>query len=380
MDSRTGNIQYRSVPLIQRGDMARIGAEAAARRAASDAADRERSRRREDRWSDRDEDVERTLPRRRPTASPRGSAWERSASDVEVVPQPRREHVSAYLDESSVVRVTRRSERTRSYGFGAAREDDRYRDDGRRDDRYFDDRPASRGRRFSLVDDDYQDAYRPEAQRSRASYAWRDEQASAAYDDRREDRYAEEFDDYDDYNEFDEYDGYDEYDEEDDYFYDERPSLFSLIGQGLQGILGFVIAIPHTLVSGLVSAVRHVHLRGLLVLGGLAVAGLMLYAPVRDLYLASRRLDTLQATYDVLLEENNQIRKELETLQTRDGIENEARARGYVEPGETKVVVEGLTQAEDPATAYMIEDIELPDDRAWYIRILDELFGYNPEA
>ena len=342
MDSRTGNIQYRSVPLIQRGDMARIGAEAAARRA-NDAAEREESHRRRNRDLDCDEDVERTLPRRRPTASPRGSMWERSASEFEAVPQPPREHVSAYLDESSVVRVTRRSERSHSYRASDAFADDRYRED----------RFAPRSQRLTLVeDDDRFDAPHSTPLRGRASDSWQSAGVSLAYDRHYED----------------------------DYDYDERPGLVSRIWQGLRAVVGLVIAIPRAIVSGLVSAVQHVHLRGLIVLGAIALAGLMLYGPVRDLYLASRRLDTLQATYDILVEENNQIREELELLQTRDGIENEARARGYVEPGETKVVVEGLPQEEDPATAYMIEDIELPDDRAWYIRMLDDLFGYNPEA
>ena len=362
MDSRTGNIQYRSVPLIQRGDMARIGAEAAARRA-NDAAEREESRRHRNRDFDCDEDVERTLPRRRPTASPRGSMWERSASEFEAVPQPPREHVSAYLDESSVVRVTRRSERSHSYRASDAFADDRYRED----------QFAPRSQRLTLVeDDDRFDAPYSTPLRGRASGSWQSAGVSLAYDRHYEDDYADEFDDYDDYDEFD---------YEDDYDYDyERPGLVSRIWQGLRAVVGLVIAIPRAIVSGLVSAVQHVHLRGLIVLGAIALAGLMLYGPVRDLYLASRRLDTLQATYDILVEENNQIREELELLQTRDGIENEARARGYVEPGETKVVVEGLPQEEDPATAYMIEDIELPDDRAWYIRMLDDLFGYNPEA
>ena len=361
MDSRTGNIQYRSVPLIQRGDMARIGAEAAARRA-NDAVEREESRRHRNRDFERDEDVERTLPRRRPTASPRGSMWERSASEFEAVPQPPREHVSAYLDESSVVRVTRRSERSHSYRASDAFADDRYRED----------RFAPRSQRLTLVeDDDRFDAPHSTPLRGRASDSWQSAGVSLAYDRHYEDDYADEFDDYDDYDEFD---------YEDDYDYDERPGLVSRIWQGLRAVVGLVIAIPRAIVSGLVSAVQHVHLRGLIVLGAIALAGLMLYGPVRDLYLASRRLDTLQATYDILVEENNQIREELELLQTRDGIENEARARGYVEPGETKVVVEGLPEEEDPATAYAIHDIELPDDRAWYIRMLDDLFGYNPEA
>ena len=105
----------------------------------------------------------------------------------------------------------------------------------------------------------------------------------------------------------------------------------------------------------------------------------MLYAPARELYVANRRLDTLQATYEALLEENDTIRSDLELLQSREGIENEARARGYVVPGETKVIVEGLPEDDDQGALEYLEPIELPDTRPWYTKLLDQLFNYNPE-
>ena len=130
-------------------------------------------------------------------------------------------------------------------------------------------------------------------------------------------------------------------------------------------------------VSGLSSVLSHT--RGLLVVALAAFTAFMLYAPARDLYVANRRLDSLQATYDVLLDENETIREDIELLQTREGIENEARARGYVEPGETKVIVEGLPESELSDPTAFLEPLELPDDRPWYIRLLDTLFGYETE-
>lgn len=123
------------------------------------------------------------------------------------------------------------------------------------------------------------------------------------------------------------------------------------------------------------------HLRGTLLLCVVVLVVFMLYAPARNLYVANRRLDALQATYDALLEENDSIRGELELLQTREGIENEARARGFVDTGETKVVVEGLPEqtGHQGSAATVIADVEVEDASPWYVHVLDALFGYEPE-
>ena len=52
-----------------------------------------------------------------------------------------------------------------------------------------------------------------------------------------------------------------------------------------------------------------------------------------------------------------------------------------MEPGETKVLVEGLEVEEGPsAAAEAVAELEVPDTRVWYIRLLDSLFGYDPAA
>lgn len=142
-------------------------------------------------------------------------------------------------------------------------------------------------------------------------------------------------------------------------------------------VMDGVAAVPRGIASGISSVFGHA--RGLLVLALAAFTAFMLYAPARELYIANRRLDTLQATYDVLLEENETIRDDLELLQTREGIENEARARGFVEPGETKVIVEGLPESELSDPTAFLEPLEVPENRPWYIELLDALFGYEME-
>lgn len=229
---------------------------------------------------------------------------------------------SAYIGESGVVGVSRRSER---------------------------------GRRFSLVPEGPQPS--DDARMTDEAAAAFDERDAGAQDEeaRRRMRFAQD--------------------------YELSPRGISGSTSRRQAVSDGLRLIPEAIGGAVLSALSRVHARGVLVMAAVAIVVLMLYGPARDLYLANRQLDTLQQTYDALLEENDSIRDELELLQTREGIENEARARGYVEVGETKVIVEGLPedQVVDGAAAAVAE-LELPDTRPWYTVVLDALFGYDPEA
>ncbi|MBP3892641.1 MAG: septum formation initiator family protein [Atopobiaceae bacterium] len=375
MDSRGNNNQFRSVALIQRRDLTRFSSTVPAEL--------------------RDDAVPPTERRRAPL---------RDAIPVEREEALRpREHVSAYLGESSVVSVSRRSER----GLATGRDENEMPREGRLERRSRrEERAPKRRSRFKLVMgkareryDDYDDEY-------------------AEYDD-----YTDYEDDFDDYE--DEYDDYETYDDDwsdddsdlDDEPYeseidltihhrrrrnrfddapqddpDRNPYIYDYNGRrrGLadpQGrrsrshaTNGGIRAIPQAIGSAVVGIANHIPRGGVMFILVVAITVVMLFAPLRDLYVANRRLDTLQATYDALLAENDSIRSELESLQSREGIENEARARGYVEPGETKVVVNGLPEDESDPAADAVHDIELPDDRPWYIRTLDAVFGYEPEV
>lgn len=145
-------------------------------------------------------------------------------------------------------------------------------------------------------------------------------------------------------------------------------------------IIDALCIVPETIGEAVLGLLARIRAGGVLACALIVITVLMLYAPVRDIYVTNRKLDALQATYDALLAENDSIRSELEFLQTREGIENEARARGYVEPGETKVVVNGLTEEELEALAAEAEDVEVTDTRPWYTRVLDAIFGYEPEG
>ena len=144
-----------------------------------------------------------------------------------------------------------------------------------------------------------------------------------------------------------------------------------------------VRAIPGAFASALGSGFGALgsHPRSVFVLVMMLLTVAMLFAPLRELYVANRKIDSLQATYDQLLEENDTIRHQLEMLQTQEGVEDEARTRGYVGPGETKVIVEGLDEPVGQAHAFdVLSEEEIPDTRPWYLKLLDEIFGYDPEA
>lgn len=118
----------------------------------------------------------------------------------------------------------------------------------------------------------------------------------------------------------------------------------------------------------------------LLVVLTLAIAGFVVAGPARNYYFAWRDAGVLQAEYAALVDQNEELSHEIERLQTIEGIEDEARSRGYVYPNEEALVVEGLEQpmVADPAlvdVAVKEHEKNLP----WYVRILDTVFGYQRE-
>lgn len=166
--------------------------------------------------------------------------------------------------------------------------------------------------------------------------------------------------------------------------YDDAPTAISGSESRRSAVVSALRMVPEAIggavLVGGAAVVSHIHRRGLMVMLALALTVAMLFSPVRNLYVAHRQLQTIEQTYGVLSEENDKIRSQIEALQTREGIENEARERGYVTPGETKVLVEGLEMEESDAAAEAVAELEVPDERTWIVRLLDSLFGYDPAA
>lgn len=118
----------------------------------------------------------------------------------------------------------------------------------------------------------------------------------------------------------------------------------------------------------------------------LLVAAVALYSPVRNYYVAIRTGQVLQVKYDQLSDENAGLTYDVNRLQTKQGIEDEARKRGYVSTDEigkdpdlpdppSIAEAQSATMQKDPSTPRVY-----PDDRSWHVKALDRLFFYDPEV
>ena len=98
--------------------------------------------------------------------------------------------------------------------------------------------------------------------------------------------------------------------------------------------------------------------------------------PVHDFYVARRTGDVLEQKKAYIEEKNSELEAERDSLFTEEGVETQARKRGYVSLGEVGVNVEGLEQkeVEDPS-----KPVEYPDSRSWFDKMLDTLFGFSPQ-
>lgn len=98
-----------------------------------------------------------------------------------------------------------------------------------------------------------------------------------------------------------------------------------------------------------------------------------LYGPAQRYYVSVRTTQDLQVKYAALKSQNKDLKSDVDTLMSKEGIEDQARKNGYVYPGEKGVEVKGLKEdGKDPSAA-----ITYKDDRAWYTKVLDVLFGYD---
>lgn len=136
-------------------------------------------------------------------------------------------------------------------------------------------------------------------------------------------------------------------------------------------------SLPTIDVNGALSAIGNfvVHFRVALLIAALVLGVLMaMYGPVQTYYRAWRAGQDLQAQLDELNASNEQYKDDIQALQTREGIEDEARRRGYVANGETKVVVDGLNDGSDDSS--QSSDGDQQAQKPWYIELGDKVFHY----
>ena len=95
-----------------------------------------------------------------------------------------------------------------------------------------------------------------------------------------------------------------------------------------------------------------------------------LYPPIRGYYHAVREHDELLLNQQKLEEDQKRLEAEVNSLQTKSGIEDEAHKRGLVSGGEESARVEGLDKKKDENT------VQHPD-YPWYIKVGDFIFGFS---
>ena len=95
-----------------------------------------------------------------------------------------------------------------------------------------------------------------------------------------------------------------------------------------------------------------------------------LYPPIRGYYHAVREHDELLLNQQKLEEDQKRLVSEVQGLQTKEGIIDEAHKQGLVSGGEESARVEGLDKKKDENT------IQHPD-YPWYIKVGDFIFGFS---
>lgn len=127
--------------------------------------------------------------------------------------------------------------------------------------------------------------------------------------------------------------------------------------------------------SGIADALRS-HVVLVLVILAIVLTPVILFRPVQTYYRAWRSQMDLQSEYDFYQAQNDGLKGDISRLQSREGIEAEARERGYGYEGEsvTGSSAGSAADAGSSAEKFNILDVERP----WYVHLGDYVFGYMP--
>lgn len=134
-----------------------------------------------------------------------------------------------------------------------------------------------------------------------------------------------------------------------------------------------------------------------------AVAITMLYPPARAYYAAVRVNSVLSAQLSDVNASNDSLQSDVSSLMTKEGIEDEARRRGYVAKGDTAVDMSGVDDSGGATSDQASSAASASSDQAgassgadstasgstvgsssasepWYLSVLDAFFGYDPST
>ncbi len=112
----------------------------------------------------------------------------------------------------------------------------------------------------------------------------------------------------------------------------------------------------------------------------LAICAAMLYGPICTYYAAWRDAQRLEVAYSVVKGQNSELNHEISRLQSLEGIEEEARRRGFVYPSEEALVTD-VPPAEDTTSPDVVNQklADYEQRQPWYIHTLDSMLGYSYE-
>ena len=113
------------------------------------------------------------------------------------------------------------------------------------------------------------------------------------------------------------------------------------------------------------------HTKLVVILGVVIFLLVGLYPPIRGYYHAVREHDELLLNQQKLEEDQKRLESEVQGLQTKEGIIDEAHKQGLVSGDEESARVEGLDKKKDENT------VQHPD-YPWYIKVGDFVVGFTP--
>ena len=115
----------------------------------------------------------------------------------------------------------------------------------------------------------------------------------------------------------------------------------------------------------------------------IAFFAVIVYQPLSDYYGEVRNYQRLEAELAALNEHNQRVESEINYLQTKEGLEEYARAElGWIKPNEHAVTVEGVESTTDKNSdsSTVIDSVpagSVSAPETWYSGILDPLLGYH---
>jgi cell division protein FtsB len=116
----------------------------------------------------------------------------------------------------------------------------------------------------------------------------------------------------------------------------------------------------------------------LVVFLSLCIIGIFCYPSAKTCYHQARKTEKLQAEQTAVLARNEQVQKNVDALNTEEGIEATAHAElGYVKSGEGTAIVQGVETESSSKLVQYVDPNSITAPNQWYNGILDIVFFYD---